>query len=71
LWIGRLHQTLTTRLNGQNTSQHSHPKFISGSDKQNAGILKQVQDDQINDFLASLIKKDQGLIQNSFEREPL
>ena len=37
-------------LKSQNTREPSHPEFISGSDIQCIGILKQVQDDGINDF---------------------
>ena len=42
----------------QNTRQVSHPEFISGSDILCNGILKQVQDDVINDFLGSLYLLD-------------
>jgi hypothetical protein len=34
----------------QNDRGFGHPEFISGSDIQCVGILKQVQDDEINDF---------------------
>jgi hypothetical protein len=37
-------------LKSQNARGFGHPEFISGSDIQCVGILKQVQDDEINDF---------------------
>ena len=37
-------------LKSQTTCRSGHPEFISGSDIQCIVILKQVQDDGINDF---------------------
>jgi hypothetical protein len=37
-------------LKSQNKQESGHPEFISGSDIQCDGILKQVQDNGINDF---------------------
>jgi hypothetical protein len=37
-------------LKNPNACESGHPEFISGSDIQRIGILKQVQDDGINDF---------------------
>jgi hypothetical protein len=39
----------------QNYRESGYPEFISGSDIQCDGILKQVQDDWIQDFLDTLM----------------
>ncbi len=44
------YQTKRGCIRSQKTRGTRHPEFISGSDIQCDGILKQVQDDGVNDF---------------------
>jgi len=46
-----LHKNKEAVSKSQKTREPSHPEFISGSDIQYVGILKQVQDDGIYEFL--------------------